>query len=802
MPLTRRILLSFACCVLLQLAPSTAGAVILRVRPQCPAAPGEYCTLSEAYAALLAAAGSDYTVDDNYTILIYGDASTPYYPGEDPPPYDPEEGRLYWRVYAPAHSIVIKAAPGNYPVFDGDSDGPGITNAEPKSALIEFRHPQNSNVNITVEGLTIQNFQNGALVLNSNPYGEECEAPPEWSSGYTIRKNIFLNIGNASFGMGHETCDGSDPENDSKGYSVVQPMSSRNNIIEDNVARHIYNCAGEANGIHFIYAHYETSSNTIRHNFIDDHSGDPFKFRGGSHDNLVTENFVHRGFNTAPGQEYRVPDEAPVRAISFIRNLFVYPYDPEFLLSWSVPACAPGSGYCFNGGVYACYLANACSNCNECSGSSVVNCTQGLDGDPTTCDGDQKFCRDGYTQSRLVDLDPMWLVVRAATSLGDDDGDGTADLVVAFEDQGVSWIVRSKLRPYYLGDVIWSSAVNDRVVAMTSGDFDGDGVKELVTAVEDATGNTRVYRGTGTPWANGMKDLSDPLYGPTTAWEVTALTAGNHDNVGDDELIMALEGTSAPIETRVYRGNGETSATDLGILYQLSGSWRVRSMASADFGNLSTGSNTGDGNTDVATAFYITGEDRVYVGDGETVATGLTGRQIFKSTTKRINALGAGEVNGNSDIDLITSYTEGTTRKVWRGNGWNSYSSNPNGVLTHSELYSSTFFWPGALVVDEFRSGDAQEVATVFQRSDEIQIWAGDGWTGLVSYWKFYDLAWEEPMSFAPRAHAASASQPDRADEDGVAGCAIGGGAPDGLAVVLVMLWRRGRGRGWRRRAR
>jgi len=359
----------------------------------------------------------------------------------------------------------------------------------------------------------------------------------------------------------------------------------------------------------------------------------------------------------------------------------------------------------------------------------------------------QKFCTDSFTQDRLIDVDPMSLVVTAATSLGDDEGSGTSDLVVAFEDQGVTWIVRSKLRPYYLGDVIWSSTAGERVVAMTSGDFDGNGIKELITAVEDANSNTRIYRGSGAPWANGMKDMGigsgiDPIYGPTTAYDVTALTAGNYDNAGNtDELITAFART-AVAETVVYRGNGRTSATNLGILYQLANSWKIRSMASADFGNLSTGSNTGDGIADVATAFYIAGEDRVYVGDGKTLSTGLTGRQVFQSTTKRINSLGAGEVNGNSDIDLITSFTEGTSKKVWRGNGWNSYSSSPNGVLTHSELYTSTLFTPSAVVVDELRAGDGQEVATVFQRSNEIQIWAGDGWNDLLTYWKLYELSW------------------------------------------------------------
>ncbi len=695
-------------------------------------APTQSCTITatDDYAecsSLTAAYGQiDINVVATYNIVVHDGTYS--------------DSGIIWDKSFPDHWIIIKAADGETPIFDG------WLNGERPKHFIRFHLYVNGPVNIRIQGLEIRNYAN-ALWLKGEPTLEEdvcpVQMPEYWNEGFEIIGNVFHRIGD-------DFDNPNAPNRKCGSQAVILATSSRANVLWGNVfsdclnVQDLANCTGitqvPVNQLHAFYAGGFSSDALIYGNFVTNADGDPFKFINDSSRPDIAFNYTHRGFREVPVKGERNINYGyyKVHDVELENNIFRY--------QWASSGASGGAALCrWRDG----------DECGAIDPTGTETCLTGS-GSSSCCDED--WFVDTFTANHYDDT-PGTPTVTAATAF-DPDQDGIADLVVALKDGNTSWVVRSKLRPYYLGDVIWTSTTGERVVAMTSGDFDGDGTPELITATEDSSSNTRIHRGDGTalPWLaggpNGLKNLglgasgSDPIYGPTTGWDVLALTAGNYDtSSGEDELLTAFKRISTGM-TYVYRGNGETSVTDLGIPYGPTG-WTIKAMATADFGNTATGSHSGDGIDDVVTSFYSNGEDRVYAGNG---LNSLTLRELMRSTTEHVTAMAAGELDGDGDADLITSLDSGTTRRVYRGNGWSLKIYTPNGVTgngTEQKVYESSGWNVPLLVVHDFRGGSAAEVAAVFTNSSHIQIWAGDGtsaWnaspTGLTTYWKFYELDW------------------------------------------------------------
>src|SRR5262249_24931103 len=131
-----------------------------------------------------------------------------------------------------------------------------------------------------------------------------------------------------------------------------------------------------------------------------------------------------------------------------------------------------------------------------------------------------------------------------SVALGDFDGDGTADPVLALSTGGVGLVVGKKNAPRHLGEVLLVQA--GAAVTVAAGDFQGAGHAQLVSAVETADG-TRFYRGSGRGWG-GATDLGLLATVPLATCRVTAMTAGDFDGNGRDELLVGcLAGNEARV---------------------------------------------------------------------------------------------------------------------------------------------------------------------------------------------------------------------------------------------------------------
>ncbi len=169
-----------------------------------------------------------------------------------------------------------------------------------------------------------------------------------------------------------------------------------------------------------------------------------------------------------------------------------------------------------------------------------------------------------------------------ALAVGNVDGSGHAELFTALEfDNGDARIYRS-LSGTDLGSEIYDSPDSRltrsvwTVQALATGDVDGNGVDELYSAFEKTDGDALIYRSTT---GDG---IGPPIYKSKVpgTWTVNALTTGDMDGDGRDELLSGFENSS--LSSYLYR-----SASGLGIgglTYQNEDTFNtiVDSMAAGD----------------------------------------------------------------------------------------------------------------------------------------------------------------------------------------------------------------------------
>jgi hypothetical protein len=168
---------------------------------------------------------------------------------------------------------------------------------------------------------------------------------------------------------------------------------------------------------------------------------------------------------------------------------------------------------------------------------------------------------------------------------GDFDGDGKVDLAVANRETGTITILRNTSTPGSMSFSQvsqWTTGANP--VALTAGDFDGDGRIDLAAAM-GATNSALVYRnstaGGGISFAAGV---SFPL-----GTQPSALTSADLDNDGKVDLISTAQGAATVGLLRNVSSPGVVSFAA-----------RVDVATISDPSNLTIGDLTGDGLPDAA----------------------------------------------------------------------------------------------------------------------------------------------------------------------------------------------------------
>lgn len=188
--------------------------------------------------------------------------------------------------------------------------------------------------------------------------------------------------------------------------------------------------------------------------------------------------------------------------------------------------------------------------------------------------------------SRPIYRSTYWRV--GGLTVNDFDGNGTDELIVGFNDPiGNSRIYKGNGNWSVTNLGFMSAHTGWKVSAMTSGNYDGssDGKNEIfvgfVSTSSSSYYDTEIWKGDGEYSATNYNRTSGHI-----GWSISALTSGDYDGNGKDDILVGFNAlpSSTGFDAEVWRGNGVTSATNYGKIYY-NNWWHVGALTSGDYDN-------------------------------------------------------------------------------------------------------------------------------------------------------------------------------------------------------------------------
>lgn len=546
-----------------------------------------------------------------------------------------------WTKTSPDHKLIIRAYNNEQPVFDGINAG------EMAPYFFGLLGGDNQCTNVTIRDLKIRHYLHYGILLSARSSG--------WQGCNTIENNEFLENGDLYL-PSPLTC-----SDELMGYGTIDLVNSRYNVIRNNVIVKSEDCATNAAHMHALYLAHGSSHNKIYNNYIAMTSGDPMRVRDASNNNHFYNNYVDTSGRYAfiSGYSNTSKNEQTSRDNVIENNTITFPY-PSFssiALTCTSSPCDNSHfvdrGQRFFYGVKAAETVGAMTS-GDFNGDGQSEQIVALNySHPFTPNFTKVVRTTGGSDrhlSKLLYLSTSYSI--HAMSSGDYDGNGT-DEVLTFlrrSSDGRSEIYSGNGRTSILnnGRLYWSDYWD--ILAMGSGDFNGDGKAEVITSFMSPGGENRLYRGDGSTTITGFGRIYTSTY-----WRVTSLTAGDFDTNGKDELVSAFH---SPDVVRLYKGNGLSSAINYGYFYS-SPYWTIPAVSAGYFESTSYPT--------LVTSFKLksTGETRIYHGSDK----GAAGSQIYSSTSWDARHLSSGQFNNGSTAELVTAFTASNRTQIWASNG-------------------------------------------------------------------------------------------------------------------------------------
>lgn len=292
--------------------------------------------------------------------------------------------------------------------------------------------------NVEISHLTMKHYATFAILLS----GGRSERTTTWNGCNSIHNNNFVEIGTL-----YDTSNCSDG---CKGYGVIDVVNSDNNLIYENVFHKAENLPSQAGLLHAVYLAHDSTNNQIHDNYIYLVSGDPIRVRDQSSNNNIYNNYADR-----VGQK-------------------------AFLSSWHNASTGEQSSHSNK------VKGNIVTFPYKTSSNIELTAKLGSGDVSTFIDQGQKYFHGTQIVSEEV----------GATAAGDFNGDGLDELLIAFNYDSFTKVVKATGgEGKYLKDVLYISP-SFKIVDLAAGDFVGEGKDEIITAFElRSTGRTDIYRG-------------------------------------------------------------------------------------------------------------------------------------------------------------------------------------------------------------------------------------------------------------------------------------------------------------------
>jgi flagellin-like hook-associated protein FlgL len=226
-----------------------------------------------------------------------------------------------------------------------------------------------------------------------------------------------------------------------------------------------------------------------------------------------------------------------------------------------------------------------------------------------------------------------------SVSTGDFNGDGVLDLVTADFDYQMASVLIGRGNGTFEAQVSYSVGINP--YSVSTGDFNGDGVLDLVTADSGDSG------------ASVLLGLGNGTFAPRISYSVggtpRSVSTGDFNGDGVLDLVTADYGSNTA-SVLIGRGDGTFAPR---ISYSVGGS--PRSVSTGDF--------NGDGVLDLVTADYGSNTASVLIGRGD----GTFAPRVSYAVGSSPQSVSSGDFNGDGVLDLVTA--DQFTVSVLIGNG-------------------------------------------------------------------------------------------------------------------------------------
>lgn len=470
--------------------------------------------------------------------------------------------RVRWSKHSDQNNVTIAAYKNENPKFDG------IKNGVIQQHFLALVGGTNKRSNVTIRGLTIRNYRQWGIIIGLSG---------DWLGGNVIEDNVFQNIGDR-FLPPPLQCSST-----TRGFAVIAIEQSGDNIVRNNIMVNAENCPANARFMHAVYLQHGGSNNQVYGNYVSITSGDPFKVRNGSSYNHFYDNYVTRSGDRAFLLSCSEAGESSSWENVIENNVITFPYPAvsSIVLTWncnSIPTTFIDrsqkffydrkSAERFGAMVSGDFRGNGQNELvvalNYAGFAMVVRTDRG------------SKPRTNRYLSKVVHVANHSI---HAMTAGDYNGDGKDEMLTlrrANTRRGVRASVTQGNPLDGIGQTIYADTAWD-ILAMVSGDFDGMGPDEVITSfLERSTGQNYLRRGDGL----ASLDNFGTIYS-NTAWRVTSMTSGDFNGDGRDQLVSALH-TPSMSHSRLSRGNGTTSATNFGDLYS-SSTFTIKAVAGGYF---------------------------------------------------------------------------------------------------------------------------------------------------------------------------------------------------------------------------
>lgn len=618
-----------------------------------------------------------------------------------------------WDCTSPSDMTRIIAHPGERPVFDG------LGRRE-----YAFKLNKAELTRVELNGITwrhyvsyVIQFRGKYAVAENKTATEIARVTAIRNAGRNGRNIVTNNVFEENGDLYRTTCQNAD-EKPCTGFGVIDTFNSDLNTYSNNVFYRSENTEDEdvypladhsRHMMHALYLAMDSDSNIVTDNYIALTSGQPVKLRDGGDNNHIDRNYMtdsgSTGFVACVSEEDPAEKhyEFPCQNNQVTNNSFTfgYPWPDTYNTSSRVRNPVPAVEVNLEGGYYAPFTDPAFS-----VQSHVIH--------------------DGRRQSQEN---------IGAVAVGDVRDIGTDQVVVALNYPGFHKIVATAGDgSRHLSRLLFASADDWSIDALAIGAFDSSGEQQLISAF-NRPGAALLVRGDGDERFFSRPSSSIANLGPVYTndnWQIRAIAAGDFDDSGRVELLTALESSGGT--TRIYRGAGIDS---IGSSIYESTYWDVSAMIAADL--------EGDGTHKLVTAFFHPttngGETRLYMGNGVTSAT--SGGYDFSSTELAITALTAGYPGaaGGPRLNFASVYTAfrplngSGNREIYRGS-YNTPRLN--------RVYQSTTWDIAAMAMGELDPDRQDTLVTAFEWPSRNQIHGGNGIsaaTGLGQYHTFSQTA-------------------------------------------------------------